>query len=94
MSEHDDDADVPEEAARGLVRGWVLAKTMPLMIKLGTYLILLLAVVAGGGLAWWRARRAVRKGALDDQRDSQLEPLPSDVVKERGLLAWIRGEGP
>jgi hypothetical protein len=94
MSEHDDDAEVPEEAARGLIWGWILAKTMPFLIKLATYLTLLLVAAGGGLLAWWRARRMVVKGALDDHRDSELEPLPSDVVRERGLLAWIKGEGP
>jgi hypothetical protein len=94
MAEHDDDSEVPEEAARGLIWGWILAKTMPLLIKLTAYLGLLLAALGGGALAWWRARRAVLKGALDDQRESELEPLPSDVVRERGLLAWIKGEGP
>ena len=92
MSDHDE--DVPEEAARGLIWGWILAKTMPLLIKLAAWLAILLAAVGGGALAWWRARRAVRKGALDDQRESELEPLPSEVVREKGLLAWIKGEGP
>jgi hypothetical protein len=92
MSDHDE--DVPEEAARGLIWGWILAKTMPLLIKLAAWLAILVAAVGGGALAWWRARRAVRKGALDDQRESELEPLPSEVVREKGLLAWIKGEGP
>jgi hypothetical protein len=92
MSDHDE--DVPEEAARGLIWGWILAKTMPLLIKLAAWLAILLAAVGGGAVAWWRARRAVRKGALDDQRESELEPLPSEVVREKGLLAWIKGEGP
>jgi hypothetical protein len=94
MSEHEDDSEIPEEAARGLIWGWIFAKTMPLLIRLGAWLLLLLGALAGGGVAWWRARRAVLKGALDDQRESELEPLPSDVVRERGLLAWIKGEGP
>ena len=92
MSDHDE--EVPEEAARGLIWGWILAKTMPLLIKLAAWLGILVAGVGGGALAWWRARRAVRKGALDDQRESELEPLPSEVVREKGLLAWIKGEGP
>jgi hypothetical protein len=46
---------------------------------------------AGGALAWWRARRAVLAGALDDQRETPLEPLPSEVVREHGLLSWIKG---
>jgi hypothetical protein len=92
MSEHDDVPEVPEEAARGLIWGWILAKTMPLLIKLGMWLAILLAATGGGALAWWRARRAVLKGALDDERESALEPLPSEVVRERGLLAWIKGE--
>ena len=94
MSEHEDDSEVPEEAARGLIWGWILAKTMPLLIRIGAWLLLLIGAAAGGALAWWRARRAVAKGALDNQRESVLEPLPSEVVKERGLLAWIKGEGP
>jgi hypothetical protein len=88
----DEEPEVSERAARGLLTGWLLAKTMPLIIKLAALLTILLVTVAGGALAWWRARRAVLKGALDDQRESELEPLPSEVVRERGLLAWIKGE--
>jgi len=36
-------------------------------------------------------RRAVLKGALDGER--KLERLPSEIVREHGLLAWIKGEG-
>ena len=88
----DEEPEVPERVARGLVTGWLLAKTMPLIIKVATWLTILLVALAGGALAWWRARRAVLKGALDHERESALEPLPSEVVRERGLLAWIKGE--
>jgi hypothetical protein len=90
---HDEEPQVPEEAARGLIWGWILAKTMPLLIRLASYAMLLLVAVAGGALGSWRAKRAILKGALDDQREHELEPLPSEVVRERGLLAWIRGGG-
>jgi hypothetical protein len=89
----DEEREIPERAARGLLKGWLLAKTMPLLIRLGSWGLLLLMTLLGGVLAWWRARRAVLKGALDDQRESELEPLPSEVVREHGLLAWIKGEG-
>jgi hypothetical protein len=90
MSEPEEE-EVPERAARGLVTGWLLAKTMPIVLRLATWAAFLLVAVAGGALAWWRARRAVIAGALDDQRETPLEPLPSEVVRERGLLAWIKG---
>jgi hypothetical protein len=91
MSEHEE-PEVAGEAARGLIWGWILAKTMPLLIRLATYATFLLVAVAGGAVAWWRAKRAVLGGALDDHREHELEPLPSEVVRERGLLAWIKGE--
>ena len=87
----DEEPDVPERAARGLLRGWILAKTMPLLIRVAAWAILLLITALGGALAWWRARRAVLKGALDGERN--LERLPSEIVREHGLLAWIKGEG-
>jgi anti-sigma factor RsiW len=94
MAQPDDDEEVPEAAARGVIRGWILAKTMPLLIKLGAWLVLFVGFAAGGALAGWRARRAIVKGALDGQRESEREPLPSEVVRARGLIAWIKGEGP
>jgi hypothetical protein len=87
------EAGGPERAARGLLKGWLLAKTMPVLIRLASWAVLLLITVLGGAVAWWRARRAVLKGALDDERGSEQEPLPSEVVREHGLLAWIKGEG-
>ena len=89
----DEEPDVPQRAARGLLRGWILAKTMPLLIRVAAWAILLLITALGGALAWWRARRAVLKGALDGERGNELEPLPSEIVREHGLLAWIKGEG-
>jgi hypothetical protein len=82
--------EVPERAARGLVTGWLLAKTLPILLRLATWGTFLLVAVAGGALAWWRARRAVLAGALD-AHETPLEPLPSEIVRERGLLAWIKG---
>jgi hypothetical protein len=90
MSEPEED-EVSERAARGLVTGWLLAKTMPILMRLATWAAFLLMAIAGGALAWWRTRRAVLAGALDDQRETPLEPLPSEIVRERGLLAWIKG---
>ena len=89
----DEEPDAPERAARGLLRGWILAKAMPLLIRVAAWAILLLITAVGGALASWRARRSVLKGALDGERESELEPLPSEIVREHGLLAWIKGEG-
>ncbi len=88
-----EEEEVPERAARGLLTGWVAAKTLPWLIRAMSWAAFMLIAALGGALAWWRARRAVLKGALDDRPESELEPLPSEVVRERGLLAWIKGEG-
>jgi hypothetical protein len=47
--------ETEEEAARGAVYAWILAKTMPLLIRLGTYL---LVGTVGGAYGWWAWRRA------------------------------------
>lgn len=86
-----EEEEVPERAARGFVTAWLLAKTLPILMRLAAWGAFLLMAAAGGGLAWWRARRAVLAGALDDQRETPLEPLPSEVVREHGLLSWIKG---
>jgi hypothetical protein len=85
--------EVQERAARGLLTGWVAAKTLRWLIRALSWAAFMLIAALGGALAWWRTRRAVLKGALDNQRESELEPLPSEVVRERGLLAWIKGQG-
>jgi hypothetical protein len=85
--------EVPERAARGLLTGWVAANTLPWLFRALSWAVFVLIAALCAALAWWRARRAVLKGALDDQQESELGPLPSEVVRERGLLAWIKGAG-
>jgi hypothetical protein len=88
-----EDREVPERAVRGFVTVWLRAKTMPIVMRVLSWLAFLLIAVAGGALAWWRARRAVIKGALDADPDMRSESPPSGVVREHGLYAWIKGEG-
>jgi hypothetical protein len=65
------------------------------LIFLVTWSVRLFAVSGYGAVAWWRARRAILDGALDDEVDAAFGQPPSAVVRERGILGWIKGpEGP
>lgn len=93
MGERDGDA-VAAPAARGLLTGWLAAKTVPRLIWLGVWAVRGVAAAAWGALAWRRARKEVLAGALDDRPDPAFGALPSTVVRERGIVGWVRGPGP
>lgn len=79
-----------EPAARGLVTTWVVAKTAPRLARSVVWAARFTVLAAYVGVAWFRARRAVLRGALDDQV-APGEPLPSVEARERGVLGWVRG---
>jgi len=86
---NDGEEPVVERAAEGALMGWVTAKSWPWLIRLGLWTISLVALLVYGGIAWWRARRAVLAGALDTEVRSA--PPPSVVARDQGVLAWIKG---
>lgn len=86
------DAEEPvvERAAEGALMGWLTAKSWPWLIRLGLWTIGLVALLLYGGIAWWRARRAVLDGALDGEVSGSAPP-PSVVARDQGVLAWVKG---
>lgn len=86
---HDDDAGVAEPVAKGLLRAWLAAKLLPLFVRLATWAAWLGAVGAYAGFVVWRVRRLVKKGALEDRAGP---PAPVSA-RERGILAYVRGDG-
>ena len=87
---NDQEEPVVERAAKGAITGWIAAKSWPWLIRLGLWALSLAALVAYGGIAWWRARRAVLAGALDDE-GVEPGPAPSVVARDQGVLAWVKG---
>jgi hypothetical protein len=94
MSDHDDDQPIAEPLARGLLTGWLLSKTLPGLIRLAMWGGRLAVLAAYGAVVWRRARKALLAGALDDEGDPAFAAAPSVVVRERGLVGWIRGPQP
>jgi hypothetical protein len=63
LTDHDDapeDDDAPERAAKGLLRGWIVAKTTPWLVRLTIWLAWLAAFAAYALYVWWRVRRMLR----------------------------------
>ena len=87
---NDGEEPVVERAAEGALMGWLSAKSWPWLIRLGLWTIGLVAVLVYGGVAWWRARRALLAGALDREVSRSASP-PSVVARDQGMLAWIKG---
>src|SRR5262245_14689314 len=87
----EDQEPVPGRAAKGLIRGWIAAKAVRWSVRLTMWLLPFLLAALYGAIAGWRARRAMLAGALDDHAIAAGEPPPSLVVRERGVIGWIRG---
>jgi hypothetical protein len=81
----------PERVAKGLVRGWLAAKAVRWTVRLTMWLLPFLLAALYGAIAGWRARRAMLAGALDDEAMAGGEQPPSLVVREQGVIGWIRG---
>ena len=66
MTDHDPHAEAqeeesaPERAAKGLIWGWIVAKTMPWILRLTVWAAWLAALGAYVGYVWWRVRRVIR----------------------------------
>jgi hypothetical protein len=88
----DDDEGVAEPVAKGLVRAWLAAKLLPIAVRLATWAAWLSAMLAYVGFVVWKVRRLTKKGALDAPEPGG-PPTPVSA-KERGVVAWIRGDEP
>jgi hypothetical protein len=64
-----DDA-TPERAAKGLISGWLTAKTTTWVARLTVWGMWLAALAAYGGYVWWRVRRMLR---AEERADHGLE---------------------
>ncbi|HSL09821.1 MAG TPA: hypothetical protein VLA82_00700 [Actinomycetota bacterium] len=87
-----DDDGVAEPIAKGLIRAWLLAKLAPIVVRLATWAAWCGALVGYAGYVAWRVRRLAKKGALDEPTPGG-PPTPVSA-RERGVLAWIRGDEP
>jgi len=86
----DQEEPVVERAAQGALMGWLTAKSWPWLIRLGLWALCLVVLAVYGGIAWWRARRAVLGGALDDEV-IEPGPPPSVVAHDQGVVEWVKG---
>ena len=55
-----DDDPIAQRAARGLVRGWIVAKTTPWIVRLTVWATWTAAFAAYAAYVWWRVRRMLR----------------------------------
>ena len=94
MSDHDDDRPIATHAVRGLLSAWLLSKTLPWLIRLTVWGGRLAVLAAYGAVVWRRARKALLSGALDSEGDPAFTAPPSVVVRQRGVVGWIRGPQP
>lgn len=62
MNDRDDvpDDSSAERAAKGLVRGWIVAKTTPWLMRLTVWAMWIAAFAAYAGYVWWRVRRMLK----------------------------------
>jgi hypothetical protein len=56
--QHDEPA--AERAAKGVIMGWIVAKTMPWIVRLAVWAAWLAALGGYVGYVWWRVRRTIR----------------------------------
>ena len=87
MSEHEE--PVAERAAEGAVRGYVAVKGVQWTVRLTMWTLPFLLLHVYGAVAWWRARRALLAGALNDQALAKGESPPSLIARDEGILDWI-----
>jgi hypothetical protein len=80
----------PERAAKGVLQGYLTAKTVQWTVRLTMWALPFLVIAAYGAVAWWRARRAVLAGALDAEAAAEGEPSPSVVARDEGVVGWIK----
>lgn len=86
----DDERSVAEPVAKGLIRAWLAARLMPIVVRVATWAAWLGAILAYAAFVAWKVRRLTKRGALD-------EPTPGDPpmpvsARDEGVLAWIRGD--
>jgi hypothetical protein len=81
----DENDDIVEPAARGLIATWAAATFTPWLVWITSWAIRLGLVALYAAYVAWRVRRAVRAGALDDATGS-----PSVIAREEGVMAWVR----
>jgi hypothetical protein len=60
VAEQKDEEPTAERAAKGLVSGWILAKTTRWLVRLTVWAAWLTAIGAYAGYVWWRVRRMMR----------------------------------
>jgi hypothetical protein len=87
---NDDDGGVVEPVAKGFVRAWLAAKLLPIVVRLAAWAAWLGAILAYAGFVAWKVRRMAKRGALDEPTPAG-PPTPVSA-RERGVLAWIRGD--
>jgi hypothetical protein len=86
----EEEEPVPERAAKGVLQGYLTAKGIQWTVRLTMWALPFLLIAVYGGLAWWRARRAVLHGALDAEALAEGEPPPSVIARDEGMIGWIK----
>jgi uncharacterized membrane protein len=82
-------APLPKAAARGLLKGWLAAKILPFVARIVSLLLWFGSFAMYASLVWWSVKRRLRAGALDEAGAPD-GAQPSTVVREHGVLAWVR----
>lgn len=78
---HDDDEvsedPAAERAAKGLLTGWIVARTTPWLVRIAIWGAWLAAIGAYGAYVWWRVRRMLRAQGVTDVGEWLHRPDPS-----------------
>ena len=86
----DEERSVAEPVAKGLIRAWLAAKLLPIVVRVATWAAGLGAILAYAAFVAWKVRRLTKRGALDGPTSGG-PPTPVSA-RDEGVLAWIRGD--
>jgi hypothetical protein len=89
---HFEDDGAAEPIAKGLFRAWLAAKLLPVAVRIAAWAAWLGAILAYVAFVVWKVHRLTKKGTLDAAEPGS-PPTPVSA-RERGVLAWVRGDEP
>ena len=88
--DHPDEGEpAAERTARGLLRGWIVAKTTPWLVRLTVWATWIAAFAAYAGYVWWRVRRMIKA----EERETAAVQDPAAVGNGAQRPAWLHPPG-
>ena len=83
------DDQAAERTARGLLRGWIVAKTTPWLVRLTVWATWIAAFAAYAGYVWWRVRRMLKA----EEREAADIQDPAVAGSGSRRPAWLHPRG-